>query len=179
MEKHHVLYFCLVETVLGTMGIIMSQIGLREVILPKPSCTAVCLTALQKYGIAHETAQAFFSDLPQRFESYFEGNCVDFPDVLDLSNASDFQKSVWETTRSIPYGETRSYSWVAGRSGHDQASRAVGQALGKNPLPIVVPCHRVIAGDGNIGGFSGGIGIKKYLLQMENGTSMTVNRDSM
>jgi methylated-DNA-[protein]-cysteine S-methyltransferase len=179
MEKHYNLYFCLIDTSLGSMGIIASQIGLREVILPKPSNTVVYQTVLQKYGIAHETALSFLGDLPQRFELYFAGGRVDFPDALDLSNATDFQKSVWKATQTIPYGETRSYNWVAGESGYNRAARAVGQALGKNPFPIVVPCHRVIAGDGNIGGFSGGIGVKKYLLHLENQAVMIAGKGSI
>lgn len=179
MENHQALHFCLVETSLGPVGIIASQAGLREVIFPKSSYTVMYQTVLHKYGIAHETDISFFGDLPQRFVSYFTGSRVDFPDTLDFGNASDFQKSIWETTRAIPYGETRSYSWVAGESGHYRAARAVGQALGKNSLPIVVPCHRVIAGDGSIGGFTGGIGIKKYLLQLENHSLGTAHRSSI
>jgi methylated-DNA-[protein]-cysteine S-methyltransferase len=167
MEQQYTLHFCLVETGPGPVGIIASQTGLREVILPKYSRTSIYQIVLENYGIAHETDRSFFGDLPHRIELYFKGIRVDFSDQLDFGNATGFQKSVWETTRSIPYGETRSYSWVAVESGHNRAARAVGNALGKNPLPIVVPCHRVIAGDGSIGGFTGGIGIKKYLLQIE------------
>ncbi|MBN1692717.1 MAG: MGMT family protein [Dehalococcoidales bacterium] len=95
------------------------------------------------------------------------GQRVDFPDKLDLQGATDFQRKVWEATKQIPYGQTRSYEWVAKQVGKPGAARAVGQALGKNPLPVVVPCHRVITCDGKSGGFGGGLAMKKRLLALE------------
>ena len=109
-----------------------------------------------------------FADLVERLKLYFTGSRVTFPDELDLSGATPFQRGVWESTRLIPYGETRSYLWVARQIGKPGAVRAVGQALGKNPLAIIVPCHRVIASDGGLGGFGGGVEMKKYLLRLEN-----------
>ena len=95
------------------------------------------------------------------------GENVTFPDQLDLTSASDFQKKVWQAARLIPYGETRSYLWVATQAGNPMASRAAGGALGRNPLPIIIPCHRVIAGNGGVGGFTGGIEMKMRLLALE------------
>jgi O-6-methylguanine DNA methyltransferase len=100
---------------------------------------------------------------------------VSFPDELDLSPATAFQRQVWEITRLIPYGETRSYSWVAEQMGKDGAVRAVGRALGRNPLPIIIPCHRVVEKDGRLGGYSGGVGIKKELLRLEASKSEAAN----
>jgi len=74
---------------------------------------------------------------------------------------------VWQATRLIPYGETRSYLWVAVQIGKPGAARAVGQALGRNPLPVIIPCHRVIASDGGLGGFTGGLVMKRRLLELE------------
>ncbi len=79
-----------------------------------------------------------------------------------------FQKKVWRTVKTIPCGQTRSYKWVAERIGNPQAFRAVGQALKKNPLPGIIPCHRVIRSDGKLGGFSKGWKEKKRLLESEN-----------
>jgi len=81
---------------------------------------------------------------------------------------------VWQLTRLIPYGETRSYTWVAEQLGKAGAVRAVGQALARNPLPIIVPCHRVVAKDGKLGGYSGGVEKKDYLLRLE--SSANINR---
>jgi len=80
---------------------------------------------------------------------------------------TDFQKRVYEATRLIPYGETRSYAWVALKAGSPKAFRAVGQALNKNPLAIVVPCHRVIGKNGALVGFGGGVSLKQKLLAHE------------
>lgn len=79
----------------------------------------------------------------------------------------DFTRAVWSACVAIPYGEMRSYGWLAGKVGRPGASRAVGRALGANPLPLVVPCHRVIRQDGSLGGFSAGLDLKKRLLQHE------------
>jgi len=103
-----------------------------------------------------------------RFRIYFSGDEITFPDELDLSGATHFQRRVWEITRLIPYGETRSYTWVAQQVGKPGAARAVGQALARNPLPIIIPCHRVLTIDGKLGGFSGGTEMKRCLLQLEN-----------
>jgi len=105
--------------------------------------------------------------LVQRLRAYFNGHTVTFPDELDLSAATPFQRQVWEKTRQIPFGETRSYSWIANEVGQPYAARAVGQALGRNPLPVIIPCHRVITSHGKLGGYTGGLNIKKHLLNLE------------
>lgn len=86
---------------------------------------------------------------------------------LDLSGLTPFQKKVLEVVKTIPYGETRSYKWVAERIGNPKAVRAVGQALKKNPYPGIIPCHRVIRSDGKLGGYSKGTQKKKKLLKQE------------
>jgi len=108
-----------------------------------------------------------FEDLVARLRTYFSGHKVSFPDQLDLSGATPFQRQVWEKTRLIPFGETRSYSWVAEQIKQPGAVRAVGQALGRNPLPIIIPCHRVITADGKPGGYTGGLEMKRFLLRLE------------
>ena len=113
-----------------------------------------------------------FKDLMERLKVYFSGHRTTFRDKLDFPRATHFQREVWEITRLIPYGETRSYAWVAERIKKPRAVRAVGQALGKNPLPIIVPCHRVVASDGKLGGFSGGVEMKRYLLSLEASASI-------
>ncbi len=103
----------------------------------------------------------------ERLRAYFTGSYITFPDRLDLSGATAFQRRVWAATRGIPYGETRSYAWVAQQINQPRAVRAVGQALGRNPLPIIIPCHRVVTSDGRLGGFGGGLKMKSYLLSRE------------
>ncbi len=108
-----------------------------------------------------------FSDITEKFQHYFLGQKTDFAEKLDFCNVSAFQRQVWEATRLIPYGETRSYGWLARQIGRPQAARAVGHALGKNPFLLIVPCHRVIAGDGGLGGFGAGLEMKQALLALE------------
>jgi len=103
-------------------------------------------------------------------KAYFQGKQVDFDFPLDLSCGTPFQIMVWEKLREIPYGECRSYKWVAEEIGNPRAARAVGMANNKNLLPPVIPCHRVIGSDGSLTGYASGLHIKKYLLEMEKRT---------
>ena len=154
------------QTEMGWVGILASANGLLATTLPHPSAEA----ARQMLGDAVSQAEWVthrLADLAERIKAYFSGKKVNFPDEFDLSGFTTFQRQVWLQTRLIPYGETRSYSWVAEQIGKPRATRAVGQALGKNPLPIIVPCHRVVASDGGLGGFSGGLEMKRKLLEVE------------
>ncbi|HSC35545.1 MAG TPA: methylated-DNA--[protein]-cysteine S-methyltransferase, partial [Thermodesulfobacteriota bacterium] len=96
----------------------------------------------------------------------FDGRLSEFKTPIDVSEGTPFQKSVWKKLLDIPYGETATYGDVAERVGKPGAARAVGNAVGANPIPIVIPCHRVLASNG-LGGYSGGIDIKKDLLRIE------------
>jgi O-6-methylguanine DNA methyltransferase len=96
-----------------------------------------------------------------------DGKQRDFPYPLDISRGSPFQQTVWTALLDIPYGTTVTYGELAARIGKPKAARAVGQAVGANPLPVVVPCHRVLASGGALGGFSGGLEIKRHLLRVE------------
>jgi len=154
------------DTDMGWVGILSSATGLLRVSLPQPSVQE----ALQLLGDSLDCAtQAphLFEDLVKRLRSYLSGHRVTFPDKLDLSRATAFQREVWMTTRLIPYGETRSYAWVAEQIGKPRAARAVGQALSRNPLPIIIPCHRIVASNGKLGGYSGGLEMKQHLLWLE------------
>lgn len=98
---------------------------------------------------------------------YFENGKDDFTQKMSLTKGTEFEKKVWLTLQEIPFGETRTYKWLAEKVGKPNAFRAVGQALGKNPLPIILPCHRIIESDGSIGGYSAGTDIKRRLLDKE------------
>jgi len=97
--------------------------------------------------------------------AYLEGKPAKFPYTLE-PQGSDFQKKVWKAMQEIPYGETRTYKWIAEKIGKPGAYRAVGNACGANPIPLIIPCHRVVASNG-IGGFSCGLSIKRALLDIE------------
>ena len=100
-------------------------------------------------------------------ENLSSGKASRFDEKLDLATGTPFQKKVWNTIAKIPWGETISYAELAKRVGKPSAFRAVANACGANPIPIIIPCHRVIASDGTIGGFSGGLKIKRKLLALE------------
>ncbi len=165
-NKAEALTFAVCETRLGWIGVVGSSDGLKKVILPLKSKEAV-LGRIASYGCFENHDNTSFDDLTDRIRRYFSGEPVEFVDKLDLSGATRFQQNVWLTVRNIPRGETRSYGWVASQLGLPGAARAVGQALGRNPVPIVIPCHRVIGSDGKLVGFGGGVEIKKFLLQLE------------
>jgi len=105
--------------------------------------------------------------LKMQLGEYFEGKLREFSQEVVLLQGTDFDRKVWLTLKEIPYGETRSYRWLAERIGNPRAVRAVGQALGRNSIPIILPCHRIIESNGSIGGYSGGINIKRRLLDLE------------
>ncbi len=100
-------------------------------------------------------------------QRYFKGEKVDLKVKVDLSNLSVFTRQVLRQTQKIPYGKTTTYGEIAKIIGHAKASRAVGQALGSNPLPIIIPCHRVIRKDKSLGGYAYGLSWKKRLLEIE------------
>ena len=171
------LKYIVCNTDMGWVGILGSAKGLLRTTLPQRSAQVV--RQLLGDDINYATySPHLFGDLIERLKVYFRGHKVTFPDELDLSGATVFQRAVWEATRHIPYGEIRSYTWVAEQIKIPEAVRAVGQALGRNPLPIIVPCHRVVASNGRLGGFGGGLEMKSCLLQLEE-VSLYVNREHL
>ncbi len=115
-----------------------------------------------------ENARAF-APLRAQLAEYFTGTRQRFDLPLDM-RGSAFQLSVWRRLQTIPYGHLRSYKQIAEQIGQRGAARAVGQAAGQNPLPIIVPCHRVVAADGDLTGFAGGMFLKAQLLRLEGHT---------
>jgi methylated-DNA-[protein]-cysteine S-methyltransferase len=107
-----------------------------------------------------------FAEVIRQLQAYFRGELREFDVPLALEG-TEFQRRVWNALRGIPYGETISYLQLAERIGNPKAVRAVGLANGSNPIPIIVPCHRVIGSDGSLTGFGGGISTKKKLLELE------------
>jgi O-6-methylguanine DNA methyltransferase len=142
--------------------------GIDAIVLPKPSRAAVeC--ALRPSGDepmeyrGSERLQAARIQVTEYLSR--TRRCFDFP--LDLSRGTSFQRLVWRELQRIPYGKLRSYRSIAARVGGRQYARAVGNAVGANPVPIVIPCHRIVAYDGSLGGFSGGLPVKRKLLTLE------------
>jgi methylated-DNA-[protein]-cysteine S-methyltransferase len=115
---------------------------------------------------ANSHSSALMRETVRQLQAYFAGELKAFDVPLELVG-TDFQKRVWEALRTIPYGETRSYSGIATQIGSPRAVRAVGAANGRNPIPVIVPCHRVIGASGDLVGFGGGLEWKRLLLDLE------------
>ena len=113
-----------------------------------------------------EHNQEILQPYKSQFIAYFEGELKSFDFSLDL-HGTPFQLAVWKMLGNIPYGETRTYSDIADCIGNPKSIRAVGTAIGRNPVLIAVPCHRVINKNGGLGGFRGGLQLKQYLLDLE------------
>jgi methylated-DNA-[protein]-cysteine S-methyltransferase len=110
---------------------------------------------------------AFLMDCANQLQEYFAGTRKEFDLLLDFADAPEFHIEVWKMVKIIPYGRTRTYGEIAEIIDHHQAFRAVGHANGMNPLPIVVPCHRVIGKDGSLTGYFYGLEVKRWLLSHE------------
>jgi methylated-DNA-[protein]-cysteine S-methyltransferase len=162
---------CLFDTAIGLCGVAWSARGLTRVQLPEANRGAT-LSRLRR-----DPAQPAVDRPPPEVERaighleiYLAGEKVDFGGVaLDLTGVSEFHRKVYEAARGIGWGQTMTYGELALLAGSPGAARAVGQALGRNPVPIVVPCHRILASGGKVGGFSafGGTATKERLLALE------------
>ena len=120
-----------------------------------------------RYGPGVLRAPQRLDAVKRELDEYFAGKRTRFELSVDLSALTPFQRRVLATTRRVRFGEVRSYGEIATRAGAPTAARATGAALGANPIPIVVPCHRVVASDGSLHGYSGGLERKRWLLRME------------
>ena len=151
----------------GWMGVAESEQGLTAIMLPQTSKAAVA-AGLGDGAVSEERSTSVtLREARKQLVEYLAGTRTAFDLPLDLSRGTAFQRKVWKTLRAIPYGQLWSYRGLAARVGGVQYARAVGGAVGANPLPIVVPCHRVVAQDSTIGGFSSGLPAKRRLLALE------------
>jgi methylated-DNA-[protein]-cysteine S-methyltransferase len=130
--------------------------------------SAVQLPGLHRLPSGTTEAAGPFAAATDQLDEYFAGERREFDLALDPHGGA-FDQAVWEQLAAIPYGETATYGEIARRVGHPDSSRAVGAANGRNPLAIVVPCHRVIGSDGSLTGFAGGLEQKRALLSLEAG----------
>jgi len=160
---------CLVDTAIGAIGLAWSEAGITCLQLPGPDRAAterrLAASGSPPAEPPEEVARAI-----AMLERYCRGERVDFSSLpLDLSGVGAFDRAVYEAAREVRWGQTVSYGEIARRIGAPEAARAVGRALGRNPVAIVVPCHRILASGGRIGGFSafGGARAKQRLLALE------------
>ena len=161
----------LMETALGWVGVVGGAKGITRTVLPRASAQEA-LEALHE-GLRADLVRddVAFAEVLDAFRRFCTGEPqeLDFP--LDLSEGTPFQQRVWNAVRAIPYGKTASYQDIAWEVGCPKGPRAVGQAMGRNPVPLIVPCHRVVQSGGGLGGFGGGLPLKRRLLEMEAGAS--------
>lgn len=157
-----------VETPLGWVAVLASERGVRHLTLPRPTREEALAHLESEAGaIGVEDAGALVEVL-DRVRAYYEGRPVTFDDIpVDLEGWPAFYRTVWEHLRRLPRGRTISYGELARAVGRPGAARAVGRAMACNPIPPIVPCHRVVASDGRLGGYGGGLDMKAHLLRME------------
>ena len=159
--------FHLFQSPVGWIALLGSEKGLRRLSMkPEPQ------EALSDLGPELDRSAndpAGFSAIQQSIERYLQGDGDALDDItLDLFDAPPFFGAAWEACRRIPAGETRSYSWLAAEAGSPRAVRAAGQAMARNRFALIIPCHRVIASDGDLRGYgAGGLRVKAKLLQLE------------
>ena len=169
--------FTLFETPIGTCGLIWTAHGIAGLSLPEHSATATRARLHRRWPDATEASPPppGVQKVVDRVLALLAGEPVDFADVpLDLERAPEFHRRVYEVARTIPPGKTMTYGEIARLLGAPQDSREVGQALGRNPVAIIVPCHRVLGADGKMGGFSapGGIATKRRILEIEGASAL-------
>lgn len=143
-----------------------TEMGLTRLELKAPPLGEFAGGLEAEFGVRPMEDERPFTALALELKHYFAGEPVVFTSRLD-TRGTPFQKKVWRALMDIPYGNVRSYKWLAGVSGNPGAARAVGGALHGNRIPIVIPCHRVIESSGGLGGFGAGLEIKRTLLRVE------------
>jgi O-6-methylguanine DNA methyltransferase len=151
----------------GLTGLMSSSEGLIRLINKLSDEKSIEKHLIQLTNGKISKKRSHFKDLIKQFSFYFDGKLKEFDHPLDLRLGTSFQQKVWKKLLTIPHGKTRSYKWLAQAVKNPQASRAVGNANGMNPLTIIIPCHRVVKANGEIGGYTGGVSIKRYLLKLE------------
>lgn len=154
------------DSPVGVLTLVASEVGLRAILWPgddpRRAGLAGATLAPGRSGVADEAAG--------QLAEYFAGERSAFDVPLDLQG-TPFQRAAWEALATIPFGETRTYAEQAAHIGRPNATRAIGAANGRNPISIVLPCHRVVGSDGSLTGFAGGLEVKAALLAFEAGRS--------
>lgn len=166
----NILYYTEVTSPIGPLTLFSSRKGLMSI---KFAGTAESVPSFKVWavrykgaGIELEENASVFKEEIQQLREYFEGTRTDFDVAYDLEG-TPFQKAVWKALIEVPYGKTASYKEIAAAAGSEKAVRAVGNANNKNPIPIMIPCHRIIGSNGALVGYGGGLDKKTYLLEIE------------
>ena len=166
MKNKEQLYYACSEIEGLHFKIFTSHQGIRSILINKKDATLKSSDAIKLYP-----DDPYLYNIFQQLEQYLSGQRKEFKLPLDISG-SNFQKNVWKELQKIPYGKTVSYKKVAEKVGGPTYVRAVGKANSQNPVPIVIPCHRVINTNGKLGGYSLGLRLKEKLLELEGSLSL-------
>lgn len=151
-------FYCFHQTPIGTLLLIGHKTALTQISFPG--------TWQEKDTSDYILDKSKFTRVTTQLDEYFRGERQQFTVPLDLAG-TPFQKQVWQQLSKIPYGSTTNYGEIATSINNPKGSRAVGMANGKNPIPIIIPCHRVIGKNGSLTGFGGGLDVKQQLLELE------------
>lgn len=169
MARRNEIIYRLFEVSLGWCAVARTREGICALVLPVEDAD-VAAAAILKGRENARRSRSPLKALVKAVERYFDGWRTEFDRFrIDLSAGTPFQQRVWTLTRRIPYGQVRSYRWIGMEMGRPKALRAIGSAVAANPVPLVVPCHRVVHADGRLGGFSaqGGVDLKARMLELE------------
>jgi methylated-DNA-[protein]-cysteine S-methyltransferase len=159
--------FRTIDSPVGPLLLAATPLGLVRVAYQREGHDAVLQALASKISPRILAAPRRLDDAARQVEEYFAGRRTDFAIALDLRLSAGFRRTVLDHLAAISYGHTESYAEVAAATGHPRAVRAVGSACATNPLPVVVPCHRVVRSDGSLGGYLGGLQVKRTLLELE------------
>ncbi len=169
--------FALFDTPIGTCGIAWNAMGIAGFHLPLATADAMRARLQQRWsGAVESVPPPGVQRVVDRVLALLNGEAIDLSDIpVDLADAPEFHRRVYEVARTIPPGRTMTYGEIAKRLGVPRESREVGQALGRNPIAIIVPCHRVLGADGKMGGFSasGGVATKRRILEIEGASALS------
>lgn len=159
--------YTVTDSPFGPLLLASTPLGLVRVGLPNQDAEQVLAELAQKVSPRVLEVPVAFEKARRELDLYFAGKLQSFDLPLDWSLSGGFQRQVQRQIARIPYGKTRTYTEMARRAGNERAVRAAGTACGRNPLPVVVPCHRVLRSGGGLGGYGGGLPMKESLLALE------------
>jgi methylated-DNA-[protein]-cysteine S-methyltransferase len=160
-------HFGLMESPVGDLLMVVTDHGVADVSYLARHSREDRFAELERRGIIATERPARVSDVRSQLDEYFAETRTRFSLPIDLQGVSSFTRRVLEATHDVPFGDIRTYKGIATAIGKPSASRAVGNALGRNPIPVIVPCHRVVRADGSMGRYTGGADIKRVLLDLE------------
>lgn len=164
--------YAILDSPLGPLWVAVAPRGVATISYGREPNAADFGRLLRAYGPGIVPDRRRADQLARELDEYFAGRRQDFEVDIDLTALTPFQQQVLRATAHVRYGKLASYAEIARRAGHAGAARATGAAVGANPVPILVPCHRIVASDGTLGGYAGGLRAKRRLLAIERGTEI-------